>query len=123
VSPRQARPDVEVLRERLEAEAARLRNALGRAERVADEARERAGGKAPCAFLDATGDAGVEADPDLRLVEQRTAELTRVEEALARLANDPETFGMCARCAAPISPDRLALLPHATRCRECADES
>ncbi|MFT4794256.1 MAG: RNA polymerase-binding transcription factor DksA [Paracoccaceae bacterium] len=45
-------------------------------------------------------------------------EIRIVEAALARI--DAGTFGICAACGAPISEDRLKLVPHAARCRACA---
>jgi DnaK suppressor protein len=120
VSQHQPRPDVEALRERLEAEARRLESALGRFDRIAEEARDRAGRRDPCALLNASDAAAVEGDPDVRAADRRSEELRRVEEALARLDADPAGFGLCARCGAAIDVDRLMLLPHATRCRSCA---
>jgi DnaK suppressor protein len=47
-----------------------------------------------------------------------TAELARVEGALARI--DAGTYGMCAGCGEPIDPRRLEASPYAVQCASCA---
>jgi len=49
----------------------------------------------------------------------RSAVLTRVLAALARLDDDPASFGNCTECGEPIADKRLALLPYAELCVEC----
>lgn len=46
------------------------------------------------------------------------SELRQVEAALARIADG--TYGECARCGDPISPERLAALPATPLCKNCA---
>ena len=116
-----SRAEVATLRDRLEAEARRLEEALGRSNRVVEGSRGRAGLRDPCALLDASDAAAVEGDPDLRAADRRADELRRIEEALTRLEGDPGGFGLCAGCGEAIDHDRLILLPHATRCRRCAE--
>ena len=41
-----------------------------------------------------------------------------LEQQLSRISQG--TYGVCERCGAPINPDRLAVLPDATLCIECA---
>jgi len=41
-----------------------------------------------------------------------------LEQQLSRISQG--TYGLCERCGAPINPDRLAVLPDATLCIECA---
>ena len=41
-----------------------------------------------------------------------------LEQQLLRISQG--TYGICERCGAPINPDRLAVLPDATLCIECA---
>jgi len=41
-----------------------------------------------------------------------------LEQQLSRIKHG--TYGICERCGAPIDPDRLAVLPHANLCIECA---
>ena len=46
------------------------------------------------------------------------AELTRIDAALARLADG--TYGDCLKCGAPIAEARLAAVPDAPLCASCA---
>jgi DnaK suppressor protein len=50
--------------------------------------------------------------------EAESAELTRVDAALARVAAG--TYGICAGCGEPIEPRRLAASPYAVQCADCA---
>jgi DnaK suppressor protein len=43
----------------------------------------------------------------------------RIDRALARLAAEPDDFGLCQDCEEPIPARRLALMPYATRCAAC----
>ena len=45
--------------------------------------------------------------------------LYRIEEALRRLYNDPEGFGICHGCKKEIPFARLEALPHARYCLDC----
>ena len=45
--------------------------------------------------------------------------LYRVEEALRRLYNNPDEFGICHSCKKPIPFARLEALPHARYCLDC----
>ena len=54
---------------------------------------------------------------DLALRDRAEAQLTLVDEALARF--DAGTFGLCVRCGRPIARDRLEALPWAARCIDC----
>ena len=47
-----------------------------------------------------------------------TAELARVDAALARL--DAGTYGVCAACGEQVEPRRLAASPYAIQCASCA---
>jgi DnaK suppressor protein len=51
----------------------------------------------------------------------RALELQRIESALQRLDEDPDEFGYCFDCEEPIDPRRLAVMPWALRCVQCAD--
>jgi DnaK suppressor protein len=51
--------------------------------------------------------------------EGQAALLRQVDRALAKLAEAPETYGLCEECAEEIAPKRLALVPHATLCVTC----
>jgi RNA polymerase-binding transcription factor DksA len=45
--------------------------------------------------------------------------LYRIEDALRRLYNEPEKFGICYSCKKEIPFDRLDALPHARYCLDC----
>jgi len=45
--------------------------------------------------------------------------LARIDRALARLASDPDQFGLCEDCEEAIKPARLEAMPDATLCTEC----
>lgn len=48
------------------------------------------------------------------------AEMARLADALVRM--DAGTWGVCVECGGPIEPGRLAVLPTADRCLDCASE-
>ncbi len=50
---------------------------------------------------------------------ERGERLAKVNEALARIAEDPDGVGLCDGCGEAIPPRRLQLLPFATSCVPC----
>lgn len=50
---------------------------------------------------------------------RRQGSLQQIDEALRRLADEPEYFGECLECEEPISPRRLELIPFAEYCVAC----
>jgi len=57
---------------------------------------------------------------DASIVDLLDQEAQQVKEALARQAQG--AYGVCARCGAPIDPERLAARPEATLCIACQRE-
>jgi DnaK suppressor protein len=53
---------------------------------------------------------------DLALLEMKADTLSRIDDALRRLANG--SYGVCEECGQEIPEPRLKALPFATRCRE-----
>jgi DnaK suppressor protein len=49
----------------------------------------------------------------------RAATLARVTAALARLENEPGSFGLCQECDEPIAAKRLSALPYVELCVDC----
>jgi DnaK suppressor protein len=49
----------------------------------------------------------------------RTVVVRLVNAALARLADEPDMFGLCVECEEPIPDKRLALMPYVELCVEC----
>ena len=45
------------------------------------------------------------------------AEIKMIQAALARIKDG--TFGVCVVCGEPISRERLEVLPHTPRCKQC----
>lgn len=64
-----------------------------------------------------SSDADVQNALDFALLQMRTATLTRVDEALARLSSGH--YGTCAECGEDIAERRLRALPFAVRCHDC----
>ena len=54
---------------------------------------------------------------------ERARQLAQIEDALRRLADDPEGYGLCVKCEEPIAAGRLALMPFAKLCVPCQSGS
>lgn len=54
---------------------------------------------------------------------ERGERLAKVDEALERIVNDPDSVGLCAECQEPIPVRRLQLMPFATHCVPCQSSS
>lgn len=54
----------------------------------------------------------------LALRESLRQKVASLETALDKLEGG--VYGVCERCSGPISPERLAVLPHTTLCIDCA---
>ena len=51
----------------------------------------------------------------------RAEELARIGEALERMRDDPDEFGICEQCEEPIPARRLELMPWVTLCAACQE--
>ena len=51
----------------------------------------------------------------------RATQLKSVDDALQRLAEDPDNFGICEGCEEPISTRRIELSPWVKKCIECQE--
>jgi RNA polymerase-binding transcription factor DksA len=91
---------------RLELTAAELREERGR---LAAERRR---------LDDALGEEAGAAAERCTLQDSIAQVLDEIDDALGRI--DAGTYGLCARCGQPISAPRLAALPYAVRCVDCA---
>lgn len=56
---------------------------------------------------------------DMTLEEQARESLAQIDRALARM--EAGTYGICARCGAPIPPERLEAMPEAELCVTCKE--
>ncbi len=54
--------------------------------------------------------------------QNRAASLAKIEEALARLKNNPNDFGICRECGEEIAVKRLELMPYIDMCAACQQE-
>ena len=53
---------------------------------------------------------------------ERAKRLGLIREALARLDEDPEDFGLCEECDEEIKPRRLELMPWVSLCVRCQEK-
>jgi len=106
-------PDLDQLRERLEAELAELtgqRDDLEAASASNDASAE-------LGFAEEFADVGTytfERERDQSLVDNVRDLIEKVEAALARLRDG--SYGRCEKCGEAIEPERLEALPYATLC-------
>lgn len=61
----------------------------------------------------------IQEDIEIALMQMKAETLSRVNEALARLAEG--TYGFCYECGDEISQRRLRALPFALRCKDCEE--
>ena len=66
------------------------------------------------------GTEAIEHETQFSLASGQGDHLYRVDDALRRLYDDPESFGRCGNCGAAITAERLQLVPEADLCRACA---
>jgi len=111
LNPEQKARLVAALREREQVLRSRLTAQYGNTSRV-EHARE---------FLLQDGDDATQRDADrevdLAMSDRDTVELTRIEQALSRLAQGG--YGECVDCGEPVPFGRLELEPQALRCVAC----
>lgn len=104
--------DLRAIRERLLARGSELRERLSRVR--LDLRRE--SNPLPRDFSDAA--IVIENDEILEAIEKTAiSELAHIDHALERMSAG--TFAKCERCGHEISPRRLKIVPHATRCPVC----
>jgi DnaK suppressor protein len=53
---------------------------------------------------------------------ERTERLDAIDEALAKIDDEPEEFGMCETCEEPIGGKRIELMPWVTLCVKCQEK-
>lgn len=61
----------------------------------------------------------MEREKQFLLASNEGRRLYDVDEALRRLYNRPESFGVCEKCGTTISMERLDVVPEATLCADC----
>ena len=109
------------LEKRLMEERARALRALGLFDEMTKADRESQDSDLSV-YTDHMADQGTEAMEREKAALFATKEgryLYRIEEALRRLYNDPEEFGLCHTCGSEVGFERLDALPHARYCIDC----
>ena len=56
----------------------------------------------------------------IRLIKIKVDELEEIDSAITRIENGQ--YGICRDCGEQIPVERLKLIPHAVRCRECQEQ-
>ena len=109
-------------RARLEAERDQLVRRVERDNADLEHFRRRVAERDPCAFQSPTA-AAEEAEQEARsrLAQKARYDLDEVEQALLRLDQAGQAYGVCERCGGAIAPARLDVLPHARVCEHCAN--
>lgn len=109
------------VRQWLERELDRTLRTADRAAADANELLQRKAERDPCAYLSL---AAAQEDWDLAGHDHRASanlhHSQELGEALRRLEDEPERFGICAVCKEPITMARLEVIPHARACGSCA---
>jgi RNA polymerase-binding transcription factor DksA len=109
------------IEKRLLSERDRALRSLGLFDEMAKADRE-SGDSDLSSYTDHMADQGTEAMEREKAALFATKEgryLYRIQEALRRLHNSPETFGSCHTCGAEVGFERLDALPHARYCIDC----
>jgi RNA polymerase-binding transcription factor DksA len=65
------------------------------------------------------GTEAMEQETQFLLASAEGLRLYEIDQALTRLFQDPEQFGICARCGKEISMERLEVIPEAALCADC----
>lgn len=115
------KPQLTHIEKRLMDERARAARSLGLFDEMAKADRESQDSDLT-AYTDHMADQGTESMEREKAALFATKEgryLYRIEEALRRLYNDPDSFGNCHTCGDEVGFERLDALPHARYCIDC----
>jgi RNA polymerase-binding transcription factor DksA len=85
--------------------------------------RESAGevARAPSGMADSASDTQ-ETEKDWANIHRESEQLTRIDEALRLLREDPKAYGTCEDCGNRIEAERLELVPWTRQCKGCVRE-
>jgi RNA polymerase-binding transcription factor DksA len=64
----------------------------------------------------------IDQEQALSILSQESDRVATIDDALLRLARDPEQFGKCEKCGQPIPWERLELVPWTRYCLNCQRE-
>ena len=110
------------IEERLQKEREKTLKAIRHVEEDEDP-EERASGRDEARFSTHLADQGSDAEErerDFMIAAMESDLLTRINEALKLLIDDPERFERCERCDSEIAMERFDLLPWTRLCSRCA---
>ena len=116
--------DLSHFENRLLEERTQTLESIHQAEAEEDEGlRESAGeiARAPSGMADVASDTQ-EVEKDWANVHRESEQLTRIDEALRLLRDDPEAYGTCADCGNRIEAERLEMVPWTRQCMGCVQE-
>lgn len=115
------RTELEAIEQLLQRERSKILRSLGRFSEQAKQTRDSADADlASYSFHMADqGTDAMEREKSFLFASKEGRYLYRLEEALRRLYNEPENFGICQSCKNPIPFQRLEALPHARYCLDC----
>jgi DnaK suppressor protein len=65
------------------------------------------------------GTEAMEREKEFLLASQEGQRLYRIDAALRRLYQEPESFGRCTRCGSAIGFERLEIVPEGEFCADC----
>ena len=65
------------------------------------------------------GTESMDQETQFLLASEQGERLYRIDDALRRLYDTPETFGICANCGADIGAERLEVVPESELCADC----
>ena len=115
------KPDLERIEKRLLEERGRAIEALGDFDEEQQRSLvERVGELG--AYRLHQADLGTEAmdqETQFLLASEQGERLYRIDDALRRLYDDPESFGRCRNCGKPIPAERLEVVPESDLCADC----
>lgn len=69
------------------------------------------------------GSEAMEQEQEFLLASNEGRRLYRIDSALRRLYDDPDSFGRCTRCGRDVSIERLDIVPESELCADCQRET
>lgn len=115
--------DLTYLETRLLEEREQTLESIRQAEEEEHEGQRESAGeivRVPSGAADAGSDTQ-EAEKDWANIHRESLQLAQIDDALRLLREDPDAYGVCDVCGAPIEIARLELVPWTGRCARCVE--